>query len=89
MKLPVIQKSPTYQRAGDAAGARYSTMQALGSAAQEIDRVTETITEISSQTNLLALNATIEALLAPGKPVKALLWLLEKHELARQTAQSY
>jgi methyl-accepting chemotaxis protein len=33
----------------------------LGSAAREIGKVTETITEISSQTNLLALNATIEA----------------------------
>ncbi len=33
----------------------------LGVAAQEIGKVTETITEISSQTNLLALNATIEA----------------------------
>jgi len=31
----------------------------LGAAAQEIGKVTETITEISSQTNLLALNATI------------------------------
>ncbi len=33
----------------------------LGNAAQEINKVTETITEISEQTNLLALNATIEA----------------------------
>ena len=32
----------------------------LGTAAQLIGKVTETITEISSQTNLLALNATIE-----------------------------
>ncbi len=34
---------------------------ALGSAATEISKVTEVITEISEQTNLLALNATIEA----------------------------
>ncbi|MCP4337289.1 MAG: methyl-accepting chemotaxis protein, partial [Desulfobulbaceae bacterium] len=33
----------------------------LGHSAQEISKVTETITEISEQTNLLALNATIEA----------------------------
>jgi len=33
----------------------------LGQAAQEIGKVTEAITDISSQTNLLALNATIEA----------------------------
>ncbi|MCP4272737.1 MAG: methyl-accepting chemotaxis protein [Gammaproteobacteria bacterium] len=33
----------------------------LGTAAQEISKVTETITEIAEQTNLLALNATIEA----------------------------
>lgn len=33
----------------------------LGSAANEISKVTEVITEIADQTNLLALNATIEA----------------------------
>ncbi|HHG88897.1 MAG TPA: methyl-accepting chemotaxis protein, partial [Devosia sp.] len=33
----------------------------LGTAAKEIGKVTEAITEISEQTNLLALNATIEA----------------------------
>ncbi len=38
-----------------------NTMQDLGRAAQDIGKVTETITSISSQTNLLALNATIEA----------------------------
>jgi methyl-accepting chemotaxis protein len=36
-------------------------MNRLGAAAQDIGKVTEPITEISSQTNLLALNATIEA----------------------------
>jgi methyl-accepting chemotaxis protein len=38
-----------------------SMMSELGRAAQEIGKVTETITDISAQTNLLALNATIEA----------------------------
>jgi hypothetical protein len=33
-------------------------MNQLGTAAREIGKVTETITEISSQTNILALNAT-------------------------------
>jgi methyl-accepting chemotaxis protein len=36
-------------------------MNELGTAAQEIEKVVETITEISEQVNLLALNATIEA----------------------------
>jgi methyl-accepting chemotaxis protein len=60
--------------AGNSAKARHITGEAtrqakhiteqigrLSKAANEIGRVTETITEISSQTNLLALNATIEA----------------------------
>jgi hypothetical protein len=38
-----------------------SRINELGSAANEIGKVTETITDISEQTNLLALNATIEA----------------------------
>ncbi len=54
----------------------------LGRAAQEISKVTEVITEISSQTNLLALNATIEA--GKGFAVVA----NEIKELARQTAQA-
>jgi methyl-accepting chemotaxis protein len=36
-------------------------MRAMGTAANEIGKVTETIKQISTQTNLLALNATIEA----------------------------
>lgn len=43
----------------------------LGTAARDIGKVTESITEISEQTNLLALNATIEAA-RPGKPAKDL-----------------
>nr|WP_289020557.1 methyl-accepting chemotaxis protein [uncultured Desulfobacter sp.] len=46
----------------------------LGSAAKEISKVTEVITDIAGQTNLLALNATIEAARA-GQAGKGLpLW---------------
>ncbi len=38
-----------------------SRVDLLGNAANEISKVTETITDIAEQTNLLALNATIEA----------------------------
>jgi methyl-accepting chemotaxis protein len=58
----------------------------LGTAAQEIGKVTETINEISDQTNLLALNATIEAARA-GEAGKGFAVVAnEIKELARQTA---
>ncbi len=58
----------------------------LGHAANEINKVTETITEISEQTNLLALNATIEAARA-GEAGKGFAVVAnEIKELARQTA---
>ncbi len=60
----------------------------LGHAAQEIGKVTETITEISEQTNLLALNATIEAARA-GEAGKGFAVVAnEIKELARQTAEA-
>ncbi len=60
----------------------------LGRAAQEIGKVTETITEISEQTNLLALNATIEAARA-GEAGKGFAVVAnEIKELARQTAEA-
>ncbi len=59
---------------------------ALGSAANEISKVTEVITEISEQTNLLALNATIEAARA-GEAGKGFAVVAnEIKELAKQTA---
>ncbi len=64
------------------------TMQSLGEAAQEIDKVTETITEISSQTNLLALNATIEAARAGTAGKGFAVVAGEIKELARQTAEA-
>ncbi len=60
----------------------------LGNAAQQIGKVTETITEISEQTNLLALNATIEAARA-GEAGKGFAVVAnEIKELARQTADA-
>jgi len=60
----------------------------LGKAAQEVSKVTQTITEISEQTNLLALNATIEAARA-GEAGKGFAVVAnEIKELARQTADA-
>jgi methyl-accepting chemotaxis protein len=60
----------------------------LGSAAEEISKVTEVITEISEQTNLLALNATIEAARA-GEAGKGFAVVAnEIKELAKQTAEA-
>jgi methyl-accepting chemotaxis protein len=61
-------------------------MKQLGTAAQEIGKVTETITDISSQTNLLALNATIEAARAGAAGKGFAVVANEIKELARQTA---
>ncbi len=60
----------------------------LGSAAEEITKVTEVITEISEQTNLLALNATIEAARA-GEAGKGFAVVAnEIKELAKQTSEA-
>ncbi|SCY78336.1 methyl-accepting chemotaxis protein [Desulfoluna spongiiphila] len=68
-------------------GAR-ANMDALGQAAAEIGKVTETITEISEQTNLLALNATIEAARA-GEAGKGFAVVAgEIKALAAQTAEA-
>jgi methyl-accepting chemotaxis protein len=61
-------------------------MQGLGQSAQEIGKVTETITSISSQTNLLALNATIEAARAGAAGKGFAVVASEIKELALQTA---
>ena len=61
-------------------------MNHLGQAAQEIGKITETITEISSQTNLLALNATIEAARAGAAGKGFAVVASEIKELAKQTA---
>lgn len=58
----------------------------LGTAAQEIGIITETITQISEQTNLLALNATIEAARAGDAGKGFAVVANEIKELAKQTA---
>ncbi|MGD0930287.1 MAG: methyl-accepting chemotaxis protein [Candidatus Korobacteraceae bacterium] len=66
-----------------------STMMAeLGRAAQEIGKVTETITDISAQTNLLALNATIEAARAGSAGKGFAVVANEIKELAKQTSEA-
>jgi methyl-accepting chemotaxis protein len=60
----------------------------LGTAAREIGRVTEAITEISSQTNLLALNATIEAARAGAAGKGFAVVANEIKALAQQTANA-
>ncbi len=60
----------------------------LEEASKNIDKITETIAEISEQTNLLALNATIEAARA-GEAGKGFAVVAnEVKELARQTAEA-
>ena len=60
----------------------------LGTAADEIGKVTETINAISSQTNLLALNATIEAARAGEAGKGFAVVASEIKGLAQQTAQA-
>ena len=61
---------------------------ALGSAAIDIGKVTETITDISGQTNLLALNATIEAARAGDAGKGFAVVANEIKDLAKQTAEA-
>lgn len=60
----------------------------LGASAQDIGKVTEAISGISSQTNLLALNATIEAARAGEAGRGFAVVANEIKELARQTADA-
>jgi methyl-accepting chemotaxis protein len=60
----------------------------LGASAQDISKVTEAISAISSQTNLLALNATIEAARAGEAGRGFAVVANEIKELAKQTADA-
>ncbi|MEH0019539.1 MAG: methyl-accepting chemotaxis protein [Desulfobacter sp.] len=71
-------------KAGESSG----TMDELGSAAQAIGKVVETITDISEQVNLLSLNATIEAARA-GEAGKGFAVVAnEIKDLAKQTSDA-
>ncbi len=72
--------------AGAQAASVSMMMQELGRAAQDIGKVTETITDISSQTNLLALNATLEAARAGAAGKGFAVVATEIKELAKQAA---
>ncbi len=63
-------------------------MKDLGESANDIGKVTETITSISDQTNLLALNATIEAARAGAAGKGFAVVASEIKELAKQTAEA-
>jgi len=78
--------SQTTARAVETAKQVSGRVDELGKAAREIDKVTETIADISEQTNLLALNATIEAARA-GEAGKGFAVVAgEIKDLAHQTA---
>lgn len=76
------------QNAVDTSQTTSAQIKILEESAQEIGRVTETITEISEQTNLLALNATIEAARAGDAGKGFAVVASEIKELANQTAQA-
>ena len=71
-----------------AAGKASVQVNELGTAAQDIGKVTEAISAISSQTNLLALNATIEAARAGDAGRGFAVVANEIKELAQQTARA-
>ncbi|MBM9512502.1 methyl-accepting chemotaxis protein [Desulfogranum marinum] len=80
--------SGTTLEAVDASKRSQEVVTSLGTAAESIGKVTETITDISEQTNLLALNATIEAARA-GEAGKGFAVVAnEIKELAKQTADA-
>ena len=76
------------QEAIDLSNTASDTMQQLGSAATEIDQVTDMIKRIAHQTNMLALNATIEAASAGSAGKGFAVVAGEIKELAHQSANA-
>ncbi len=84
----MVRGSTTTQNAVSQAREVSGKVDELGRAAAEINKVTETIADISEQTNLLALNATIEAARA-GEAGKGFAVVAgEIKDLAHQTAMA-
>jgi len=81
-----VKAKVTTENAAEQAKHISASIRTLGEAAQAINKVTETITSISSQTNLLALNATIEAARAGAMGKGFAVVAGEIKELAQQTA---
>ena len=88
----IAGNSEKARRVADEAAQRTSQvtdqMNQFGRAVQEIGKITDTITEISSQTNLLALNATIEAARAGSAGKGFAVVATEIKALAAQTAKA-
>jgi methyl-accepting chemotaxis protein len=74
--------------ANEKAQATRTLMDRLGTAAREIGKVVQVISDIADQTNLLALNATIEAASAGESGKGFAVVANEVKELARQTARA-
>ncbi len=82
------QADKTTKRAVDDVLTTLETINRLGVAAEEINKVTDTIYEISEQTNLLALNATIEAARAGEAGKGFAVVAAEIKDLAKQTTEA-
>ncbi|MCG8552475.1 MAG: methyl-accepting chemotaxis protein [Desulfobacterales bacterium] len=80
--------SETTSKAVETAQTVSNKVDELGKAASEINKVTETIADISEQTNLLALNATIEAARAGDAGKGFAVVAGEIKTLAQQTAEA-
>ncbi len=82
------QANKTTKQAVEDVAKTLETINQLGDAADEIEKVTDTIYEISEQTNLLALNATIEAARAGEAGKGFAVVAAEIKDLATQTTNA-
>ncbi|MFP4012810.1 MAG: methyl-accepting chemotaxis protein, partial [Chitinispirillaceae bacterium] len=83
-----LKQSQIASEANEQTRSSRSKMEALGTAAKEIGKVIDVISNIADQTNLLALNATIEAASAGDAGKGFAVVAKEVKELAKQTAQA-